>query len=125
MNPLNPYESPATRSAISNWQLVDICVTGVWLSIPIGVFVGRLWLTPIFADFGVELPASTQLVIRLSTNVCLALVSAMLLLAVFSIQDIRKRRAVAYLACVAGAILGLACLLAFLLPLVALAQNLS
>ena len=130
MNATNPYDSPSTKSPStkspsSAWRSVDFFVAGLWFAIPVGVFVGRQLLLPVFSDFGVELPAATQYLFALSAPILLTIVSLAVLLTMFSIPNGNQRRLIVWLACITGVLVGMFCLLSFLLPLVLLLQNLN
>lgn len=124
MNTSNPYESPSTKSKPSLWRPIDFVVAGLWLAIPIGVFIGRLQLLPVFEEYGVELPAATQYLLGQYSPFPFAIASLLVLLAILSIPSGNIRRRFMWLACVSGTMIGAACLLTFLVPLFSLWQDL-
>ena len=124
MNASNPYESPSTKSKSSSWRAIDFLVAGLWLAIPIGVFVGRRLLLPVFTEFGVELPTATQYLLRPYSPIPFTIASLVVLLAIFSIPYGSMRRRFMWLACITGVLIGVVCLLSFLVPLLSLWQDL-
>jgi hypothetical protein len=64
MNASKPHESPSTKSESSSWRPIDFLAAGLWLAIPVGMFIARRQLLPVFEDFGVELPIATQYLLR-------------------------------------------------------------
>lgn len=124
MNSINPFESPSTTANPSGWQPLDFFVAGLWLSIPVCVFFARLLIVPIFADFGMALPWATRFVILRSTLLALGFGAAFFILALLYLPQGRARRAVAQFGCILGNIIAAFCLIAFLVPLFMLWQNL-
>ena len=125
MNDSNPYEPPSAKSQPSSWTLIDYVVAGIWLAIPIGVFVGRQLLLPVFTDFGVELPTLTQSLLRFYSPFLFAIPSFVVLLAMFNFPHGSTRRRLVWLASAIGGLIVVICLLSFLVPLFSLWQNLG
>jgi hypothetical protein len=123
-NASNPYESPSAESKSRSWRPIDSLAAGLWLAIPIGVFVGRRLLLPVFEDFGVELPTATKSLLRPYSPVPFAIASFVVLLAIFSIPYGSMRRGFMWLACISGVLVGAVCLLSVFVPLLSLWQNL-
>ena len=121
----NPYVPPSTASDSRFWRPIDLLVVGIWLVIPGGLFVGQNLLPPVFAEFEVELPATTQYLLTWHATATLASVSLGVLLAVFMLPFGRMRRRFLQLACVLGMLVGVICLLSMLWPLLSLWLDLS
>ena len=124
MNATDPYESPSKTSKSPSWRPIDFFVAGLWLAIPISVFVARRTLLPVFEDFGVELPTATQYLLHFYSPYLIAIASAVVLLAMFIIPSGTMRLRFMWLVCITGVLIGGACLLSFLVPLLALWQDL-
>ena len=125
MNASNPYESPSTTSESHSWRPIDFLVVGLWLAIPIAVFVGRQLLLPVFEDFGVELPTATQYLLHFNSPYLLTIASVVVLLAMFIIPYGSMRRRFMWVACISGVLTGVICSLSILGPLFSLWQGLS
>ena len=125
MNASNPYESPSTKSESHSWRPIDFFVVGLWLAIPIGVFVGRRLLLPVFTDFDVELPTATQYLLSLYSPILLTIASLVVLLAIFIIPYGSTRRRFMWVACISGVLTGVVCSLSILGPLLSLWQDLN
>jgi hypothetical protein len=124
MNDSNPYEAPSTNSRSSPWRLIDFLVAGIWLAIPIGVFVGGRLLRPAFDDFGVDLDGAAQYLLRPYSAIPFTIASVVVLLAMFRIPQGSMRRRFVWLACTTGGAIGVACLLSLLVPLYSMWQDL-
>ncbi len=124
MNASNPYESPSTTSESRSWRPIEFFVVGLWLAIPISVFVGQQLLLPVFEDFGVELPTATQYLLHFYSPYLFTIASVVVLLAMFIVPYGRTRLLFMWLACITGVLIGVVCLLSFLVPLLSLWQNL-
>ncbi len=125
MNASNPYESPSTTSESRSWRPIDFFVVGLWLAIPIGVFVGRQLLLPVFEDFGVELPTATQYLLHFYSPYLITIASVVVLLAMFIIPYGSMRRRFMWVACISGVLTGVVCSLSILGPLFSLWQDLN
>ncbi|MCO6042405.1 hypothetical protein NG895_00655 [Aeoliella sp. ICT_H6.2] len=125
MNDSNPYQSPATKPRPRGWFLVDFILAGLWIAIPIGVFAGRQILLPIYLEFGIELPAVTQLLVRLYAPVPLSYLSILVLAGILLIPHGNVRRVFLAFACVLGLFVGLLCLLAHATAMVRLIEGLD
>jgi hypothetical protein len=124
MNAPNPYASSSTKSESSSWRTIDFFAAGLWLAIPIALFIGRRELLPVFEDFGVELPTATQYLLRLYSPIPFAIAALVVFLAILSIPYGSMRRRFMWLACITGGLIGAVCLVSFLAPLFSLWQNL-
>ena len=89
------------------------------------VFVGRQLLLPVFEDFGVELPIATQYLLHFYSPYLITIASLVVLLAMFMTPYGSTRRRFVWLACITGVLIGVVCLLSFLVPLSSLWQNLT
>lgn len=125
MNATNPYESPSTTSDSRSWRPIDFFVVGLWLVIPICVFVGRRLLLPALEDFGVEVPTVTQYLLHYYSPYLIAIVSVVVLLAMYFIPYGRTRRGFMWFACISGVLTGVVCLLSILGPWYSLQQGLN
>ena len=124
MNAPNPYESPSTKSESSSWRPIDFVAVGVWLAIPIGVFIGRRHLLPMFEDFGVELPTATRYLLSLYSPLPFAIISIVVLVTALNLPYGSMRRRFIWLACITGGLIGATCLVLFLVPLFPLGKDL-
>lgn len=125
MNTPTPYEPPATKSESHSWRRIDFFAAGLWITIPIAVFVGRKKLLPVFDDFGVELPISSQYLLSFSSPVLLAIASLIVLLAMFTVPYGTTRRRFIWLASIFGILVGVVCVLPIIVPLLSLWRRLS
>ena len=125
MNASNPYEPSSTRSEASSWRTIDFFAAGLWLAIPIGLFIARRQLLPVFEDFDVELPAATQYLLRRYSPIPFAIASLAVFLAIFRLPHGGIRRRFMWFACITGGLTGAGCAVSFLAPLLSLWQNLG
>ena len=123
----NPYESPATQSESQprSWRWIDFFATGLWIIIPIAVFAGRQLLLPVFDDFDIEVPISSQYLLSFYSPVLLAIASFIVLLGMFTVPHGTTRRGFVWAATVFGILVGVLCVLAIVLPLFSLWRGLS
>lgn len=108
----------------SSWRAIDFLAAGLWLTIPIGLLIGRRQLLPVFEDFGIELPTATQYLLHIYSPIPFAVASLGVFLAILSIPHGSMRRRFMWLACIIGGLIGAGCLVSFLVPLCSLWQNL-
>lgn len=126
MNTTNPYKSPVEKKGeTSAWRLFDCVAAAIWLAMPIGVFVGRRALMPVFEEYGLAVPIATQYLLNTYAPVVFALAAASLLLPMALYPSGVARRRFICASFVAGSFIALACLLSFLLPLLALWRDLA
>ena len=125
MNASNPYESPSTNTESRSWRPIDFVIVGVWLAIPIGVFVGRQPLLHVFTDFGVELPTATQYLLSFFSPILLTIASLVVLLGIFIIPYGGTRRRFIWLACITGMLIGAIYSLSILGSLLSLWRDLN
>jgi hypothetical protein len=102
MNDSNPYEAPSTNSKSRPWRLIDFLVAGIWLAIPIGVFVSGRLFRPAFDDFGVDLGAAARYLLRPYSAIPFTIASVVVLFAMFRIPQGSMRRGFVWLACTTG-----------------------
>ena len=124
MNDSNPYEAPSTNSNSSPWRLIDFLAAGIWLSIPIGVFIGGRLLRPAFDEFGVDPGAAARYLLRPYSAIPFTIASVVVLLALFRIPQGSMRRRFVWLVSTTGVAIGVACLLPLLVPLYSMWQDL-
>lgn len=124
MNASHPNDVPPSEPKPSPWLFADLVVIGLWLAIPIGVFVGRQLFRSTFTEFEVELSIVTEYLLHFYSCVFVSSAAFIVLLLLFSIPDGSARCLFRRVAGIAGALLGIVCLLAFLVPLVSLWQDL-
>lgn len=120
MDSRNPYKSPAPESELQSWQRIDFFAAGLWIAIPIAVFVGRKFLLPMFDDFGVELSASSQYMLSFWSPVLLAIACLVFMLAMFTGPYGITRRRVIRLATMFGMVVGVIIILSVLGPVLTL-----
>ena len=125
MNTSNPYEPTSTQIESRSCRPIDFFVVGLWLAIPVGVFVGRQLLLPVFSDFEVELPTATQSLLSFYSPISLTIASLVVLLAILIIPYGSTRRRFMRLACISGVLVGVVCSLSILGPLLSLWRDLN
>ena len=125
MSNSNPYQSPLTKPGSGAWRPVDFIVAGIWIAIPIGVFVGRRMLFPVFEEYGIELPVVAQYLFGPYAPLPFAFVSLIVVVLVCCLPAGKMRRGFMWMACILGVLLGVLCSVVMLLPLLSLWQNLS
>lgn len=125
MNASNPYESPSTTSESPSWRPTDFFGIGLWIAIPIVVFLGRQLLLPVFEEFEVRLPAATQILLHFYAPYLFAMASVAVILTICTMPYGRARRRFVTAACVLGVLTGVVCLISLLGPLFSLWQDLS
>ena len=125
MNSTNPYAPPSTRAGSRPWPPIDLLATGIWLLIPIGLFLGRWKLLPVYQKFGLVLPSATKFLTLPFTPVLFSIASLFVVFVMFSIPYGIMRRRFSWLACIAGGLVGSVCLVSFLAPLFELWQGLK
>lgn len=103
----------------------DLVVAGLWIAIPTGVLLARWLFLPIFSDFGVALPSATEYLLHFNATILAALAAFIVVLFLFITPNGPARRLIRWIAFIAGALLVLVCVVAFLVPLASLWQNLS
>ena len=123
MNALNPYTPPSTETKSTSWWLIDLLVAGLWLSIPIGVLIGRQKLRLLFEEYGLSLPAATLYLFQPFAPLPFAIAAVAVIVALLSIPSGAMRRRFVWLACGFGCLMATACAIVLLLPL--LSQALS
>ena len=125
MNSSNPYESTSTEHESNSWRPLDYFALGLWLVIPSGLLVGRMFLPPVFMDFGVDLSATTEYLLSLYAPIPFVIVWLSVLATLSFAPGGRLRNRFINIAALAGLVIGTFCLLKLLAPLFALWQNLN
>jgi hypothetical protein len=125
MNSSNPYHPPATRTEARSWRPIDFIVVGLWLAIPVGVVAGRQLLLPVFEDFEVGLPIASQYLLSFYSAFLLAIVSLVVLLAVFAMPNGSVRRRFVQFSSIFGVLVFVVCSLSIIGPLVSLLRDLN
>lgn len=125
MTEVNPYESPLSESVDGRMRLHHSLLIALWAALPVVVFVARQVVTPIFDEFGTELPAVTKLVLSFYAPIVLALISIFVIVVMFVVRRSSQRGLYTAAAAIMGALVYVLCLLAFCQPLFSLMQNLN
>lgn len=125
MNSPDPYESSADKSKSLSWRTIDFFAAGLWCAIPIVLFVGRQVLLPVFDDFGLELPTGTRYLLSFYSTILSAVGSLIVLFAVFTVPTGTTRHRFIWLAGILGILVGVACVVLILVPLLSLWRGLN
>lgn len=125
MNTTNPYESKYTKPDSHSSPWIGVFAAGLWITIPGSVLSGRILLLPMFDDFGLDLPASSQSVLSFWSPVVLAICCFVVLLAMFTLPYGTTRRRFIRLAGISGMLLGVLCVLPIIIPLSSLWRDLN
>ena len=96
-----------------------------WLTVTIGIVFGRQVMVPIYADFGVELPRVTQLLIHPVVAILAGIAAISDLLCAFMLPSIQSRNVVALLSTTVAILAGVICIYGFCRPLVVLVASLG
>jgi len=123
----NPYAAPSTSEGkgSTSWAYPMVVAAGPWLAVAAGVALGRLMLGPLFADFDLELPRLTAALLSFYAPFVFIAVGMDFLLIALAMPSERSRRRAALAALVLAIVVGVACLAAFMLPLISLMRALG
>ena len=124
MNPSNPYATPATKVESRGWGLIDFSALGLWIAIPISVYIARLVLLPVFTDFEIALPLLTQYLLSVYAPFLLAAASLLIVVLLVKVPYGNPRRNLIWGATVLGLLVGAGGTVALLSPLFTLWRNL-
>lgn len=116
----NPYTSPnALTVRSSSWfSPLVLFAAGMWLVIAIGVAYGRHTMIPIYADFELELPMFTHVLIHPLTAIFFGAVSIGLPLVALAMPSFQARKRVALMAIMLAILTGCICAGGFFSPLI-------
>lgn len=92
---------------------------------PLGVWLGQLFVLPMFEEFGVTLPLATQYLLSFYSPFLLMALAVALLLSMFLMPTGKTRRTFVWAAGIAGLIFGLFCIFVIVGPLVSLWRALA
>lgn len=121
----NPFASPSTTSHSESARAIDFLAVGLWLAIPIGVFIGQQLVLPYIENFGTPVSTFTKYLFDFYSPYLFASVSIAMVLAIFFIRHNRVRRRIVWFACVLGSLTVVACSLSLLVPLSSVWWNLN
>ena len=124
MNRSNPYATHATKVESRGWGLIDFSALGLWIAIPISVYIARLVLLPVFTDFEIALPLLTQYLLSVYAPFLLAAASLLIVVLLVKVPYGNPRRKFIWGATVLGLLVGAGGTVALLSPLFTLWRNL-
>lgn len=102
------------------WHPVDYFLTGLWLSIPSGLFASQRLLIPLFNDASVTLPVVAPHLLHQHAPLLLLIVALAVLITLLIVPGGSSRRLCRWTACLSGILIASLYVYALAVPLVQL-----
>ena len=107
MNNSSSSESSPSRLAAKSWLPADFVVIGLWLHLPIAVYLWRKIVLTGARDYFVELSSWAHVLLGMSSFVTVSVLAVGVLLGVMKLRGSKTRRVFIYFALIAGVLVEL------------------